>query len=83
MLNTTQKLQELKDNTKPRSGNKNGYEIRAQVLELAQQHVWQHYNAILNKTSDMTPGDTTPPGIPSIDRVLLTAEKFYEFVNKK
>ena len=71
------------------SFNKNGYEIRTQVLEMAQAQTWQDYNAKLgafetNITKDDDEIVTTVdlPVIPGVDQVLEAAQKFYDFVNK-
>ena len=68
--------------------NKNGYEIRTKVLEMAQNNVWQDYHAKLGayETSITKEGDevvtkVTMPEVPGADAVLEAAEKFYNFVN--
>jgi hypothetical protein len=68
---------------------KNGYELRTQILELAQAQLWEDYHAkwgefelsIIkdSKTSEVvTRGQTPVP--PTVEQVLDTARKFYEFV---
>ena len=70
--------------------NRNGYEIRAQILDLAQNHVWQDFHAKWAgyetsiekdpKTGEMV-ASVKMPEVPGTDQVLETAQKFYEFVN--
>lgn len=68
--------------------NKNGYEIRAHVLEMAQNQVWQDYHskwgqfeASLKKEGGELVTRVEIPTAPGIDKVLDAAEKFYNFVN--
>jgi len=68
--------------------NKNGYEIRTKVLEMAKDNVWQDYFAKWNafETSISKEGDqivtrVTMPEVPGAEAVLEAAEKFYAFVN--
>ena len=68
--------------------NKNGYEIRAQMLEMAQAQAWQDYNAKLGmfQTSVTKEGNEVVtkvemPIVPGAEAVLEAAEKFYAFVN--
>ena len=70
------------------SFNKNGYEIRAQMLEMAQTQVWQDYHAKWGafETSTTKEGDeivtkVAMPEVPGADKVVETAEKFYAFVS--
>ena len=70
--------------------NKNGYEIRADILAMAKEHVnnefqvkfagWQMSAAKDEKTGQLV---TTVgmPEYPGMDKVLEAAEKFYSFVN--
>ena len=70
--------------------NKNGYEIRADILAMAKEHVnnefqvkfagWQMSAAKDEKTGQLV---TTVgmPEYPGMDKVLEAAEKFYGFVN--
>jgi len=70
--------------------NKNGYEIRAQVLDMAQNQVWQDFHAkwagyetsVVKdpKTGEIVTSMKTPE-VPGAEKVLETAQKFYEFVN--
>lgn len=70
--------------------NKNGYEIRAQVLDMAQSQAWQNYHAMwgMYETSMSKEGSelvtkVTLPTVPGADEVLKTAQQFYDFVNGK
>lgn len=70
--------------------NKNGYEIRAQVLEMAQSQLWNDYHAkwgmfstSITKEGSTYITDVKLPDVPGVDQVLEAAEKFYSFVNKK
>jgi hypothetical protein len=68
--------------------NKNGYEIRAQVLEMAQSQVWQDYHTkwgqyetSISKDGKEVVTKVEMPQVPGADQVLEAAEKFYNFVN--
>ena len=68
--------------------NKNGYEIRTKVLEFAQNQAWQDYHAKLGafETSVTKEGNEVVtkvelPTVPGADKVLETAQKFYDFVS--
>ena len=70
--------------------NKNGYEIRADILALAKEHVDQEYKAkyagweFTAKRDEKTNQVVTTvamPEYPGMDKVLEAAEKFYSFVN--
>ena len=68
--------------------NKNGYEIRTKVLEMAQNQAWQDYHAKLGafETSVTKEGDevitkVAMPEVPGADAVLDAANKFYDFVS--
>ena len=70
--------------------NKNGYEIRTKILEMAQTQAWQDYHAKWGafETSVAKEGDevvtkVSMPEVPGADAVLEAAEKFYAFVNQK
>jgi hypothetical protein len=69
--------------------NKNGYELRTTILELAHNHLWQDYHAKLGQfeTSVTKEGSeivttVSMPSVPGVESILATAEKFYKFVNK-
>ena len=68
--------------------NKNGYEIRTKVLEMAQNQAWQDYHAkwgayetSMKKEGDEVVTTVTMPEVPGADAVLEAANKFYNFVN--
>ncbi len=68
--------------------NKNGYEIRAQMLEMAQNQVWQDFHArwgqyetTISKDGKEVVTKVEMPQVPGADKVLEAAEKFYNFVN--
>ena len=69
--------------------NKNGYEIRTKILELAQAHMWNDYHSkwgqfelTVKKDGDEVVATTEFPTVPGADKVLETAQKFYDFVNQ-
>jgi hypothetical protein len=71
------------------SFNKNGYEIRAQMLEMAQQQLWQDYQAkwgafstSIRKDGQDVVTKVEMPKVPGVEQVLEAAEKFYAFVNQ-
>ena len=68
--------------------NKNGYEIRTKVLEMAQNQMWQDYHAkwgafetSMKKEGNEIVTTVAMPEVPGADAVLDAAEKFYNFVN--
>jgi hypothetical protein len=70
--------------------NKNGYEIRTKVLEMAQNQAWQDYHAkwgafetSVRKEHDELVTKVEMPTVPGADVVLEAASKFYDFVNGK
>jgi hypothetical protein len=72
------------------SFNKNGYEIRTKVLEMAQGNVWNDYHAKFagweqtvkrDKETGEIITEVKLPEVPGADAVLEAAEKFYAFVN--
>lgn len=70
--------------------NKNGYEIRTKVLELAKENVWNDYYAkwgqfetSVTKEGDEVVTKVKMPKVPGAEQVLEAAEKFYDFVNGK
>ena len=91
ILKQTQEIADMFKQAMPKvNTNKNGYEIRTKVLEMAQNNVWQDYDAKLGayQTSVVKEGDevvTTVkmPDVPGADAVLEAAEMFYDFVNGK
>jgi hypothetical protein len=71
------------------SFNKNGYEIRAQMLEMAQTQLWQDYHArwgafetSVTKDGKEVVTKVEMPQVPGVDQVLAAAQKFYDFVNQ-
>ena len=69
--------------------NKTGYEIRANMLEMAQNQMWQDYHAkfgaweaTVKKEGDEMVTTVEFPESPSTEMILETANKFYDFVNK-
>ena len=89
ILKQTQEIADMFKQAMPKvSTNKNGYEIRTKVLEMAQNNVWQDYHAKLGafETSIKKEGDevvtkVSMPEVPGVDAVMEAAEKFYAFVN--
>ena len=89
ILKQTQAMADLIKGMVPKvSTNANGYEIRTKVLELAQDQVWQDYNAKVNgyelaitKDGDEVVTTVAVPSVPGADAVLDAANKFIEFVN--
>jgi len=70
--------------------NKNGYEIRTQLLELAKEVEFEDYHAKVGEfeTKVAREGDevvttVTMPVVPGTEQILESAQKFYDFVNKK
>lgn len=68
--------------------NKNGFEIRTKVLEMAQTNAWQDYYAkwgqfetSVTKDGDQVVTKVEMPQVPGAEKVLETAQKFYEFVS--
>ena len=70
--------------------NKNGYEIRTDILGLAEKLVIEEYKAKLLgwEVSQQKDEDgkivtkVTAPEFPGLDKVLETAQKMYDFVNQ-
>mgnify|MGYP001052294064 FL=1 len=87
----TQEVAEMLKAAMPKiTTNKNGYEIRTKVLEMAQNNIWNDYHAKLGqfettvaKDGDEVVTTVALPEVPGADAVLEAAEKFYEFVNGK
>ena len=68
--------------------NKNGYEIRTKVLEMAQSQAWQDYYAkfgafetSVRKEHDEIVTTVEMPTVPGADKVLEAAEMLYNFVS--
>ena len=87
----TQEVAEMFKAAMPKiTTNKNGYEIRTKVLEMAQNQAWQDYHAkfqgyetSITKDGDEVVTKVEMPTVPGADAVLEAAEKFYDFVNGK
>ena len=72
--------------------NRNGYEIRTEVLDLAKQFTefeytskWMGFENSVErdeKTGQIV-NTVSMPEVPGVDKVLENAEKFYDFINKK
>ena len=87
----TQEVAEMFKSAMPKiTTNKNGYEIRTKVLEMAQGNIWNDYHAKFagweqTVKRDKDTGEVTlnvqMPDVPGTDAVLEAAEKFYAFVN--
>ena len=70
--------------------NKNGYEIRTKVLEMAQSQMWQDYHAKwgawetkVTKEGDEIVTEVNMPDVPGVDEVVKAAERMYTFVTGK
>jgi len=70
--------------------NKNGYEIRTEILEMAKDLVAQEYtykwqgwemSAQRDEKTGQIVTKVDMPEFPGLDKVLETAEKMYGFVN--
>jgi len=71
--------------------NKNGYEIRTDILNMAQTIVLEEYHAKFNgweitQYRDANTGNIVSqvqmPEFPGLDKILETAERMYNFVNQ-
>ena len=71
--------------------NKNGYEIRTEILEMAQSLVGQEFqykwagwemSTVRDEKTGQMVSTVNMPAYPGLDRVLETAEKMYQFVNQ-
>ena len=93
ILKQTQAMAEMvKDMMLKINTNKNGYEIRSKILQIAkdQEHFeynakfagWQQSTKVDPETNEMVTTVEMPP-IPGVDSILETANKFYDFVNDK
>ena len=93
ILKQTQEIADMFKQAMPKvNTNKNGYEIRTKVLEMAQGNVWNDYHAKFagweqTVKRDAKTGEVvttvTLPEVPGADAVMETAERFYDFVNGK
>lgn len=71
--------------------NKNGYEIRSDILAMAKDAVYQEYSykwqgwEMTSKRDEKSGNIVTQvgmPDFPGLDKILETAEKMYAFVNQ-
>jgi len=71
--------------------NKNGYEIRADVLAMAKEVVMQDYQvkmhgweitALRDERTGQVTTTVAMPEFPGLDKILEAAEKMYGFVNQ-
>jgi len=71
--------------------NKNGYELRTDILEMAKDVVQQEYQmkfqgweltAKRDEKTGQLVSTVTMPEFPGLDKILETAEKMYGFVNQ-
>ena len=71
--------------------NKNGYEIRTEILEMAKDLVQAEYTVKFHGWEQTVKRDAKSgqivstvamPEFPGLDKILETAEKMYGFVNK-
>ncbi len=83
MSENTPKLPEVKF-------NKNGYEIRTDILAMAKDVVMQDYqvkfagwqmSAAKDEKTGQIVSSVAMPEFPGMDKILEAAEKFYGFVN--
>ena len=84
MSDFTPKLPEVKF-------NRNGYEIRADVLAMAKDMVQSEYSmkfhgwemsAKRDEKTNQIVSTVEMPQFPGLDKILETAQKMYEFVNQ-
>lgn len=70
--------------------NKNGYEIRTDILAMAkdlvaQEYTWKYNGWEMSTKRDEKTGQIVSkvdmPEFPGLDKVLETAQKMYDFVN--
>ena len=91
IMKQTQEMAEMFKAAMPKiTTNKNGYEIRTKVLEMAQGNIWNDYHAKFagweqTVKRDKDTGEVTMnvqmPEVPGTEAVLEAAEQFYDFVN--
>jgi hypothetical protein len=93
ILKQTQEIADMFKQAMPKvTTNKNGYEIRTKVLEMAKDNVWSDFHAKFAGWEQTVKRDpesgevvttVTMPEVPGVDAVLDAADKFYDFVNGK
>ena len=88
MFKTPQEMADFMKSFTPQvKYNKNGYEIRTKILEMAQNEMWNDYHAKFGAWSTSIAKDGEEivtkvelPTVPGVEAVLETAEKIYSFV---
>jgi len=70
--------------------NKNGYEIRTELLGMAKDFVtndyyakWGQFETSVKKEHDELVTKVEMPQVPGVEQIMETAQKFYDFVNQK
>ena len=70
--------------------NKNGYEIRTELLGMAKDFVqtdyyakWGQFETSIQKENDELVTKVEMPVVPGVEQIMDTAQKFYDFVNQK
>ena len=70
--------------------NKNGYEIRTELLGMAKEFVqndyyakWGQFETSIQKEGDELVTKVEMPTVPGVEQIMDTAQKFYDFVNQK
>jgi|TARA_Y100000310_G_scaffold203652_1_gene203904 hypothetical protein len=70
--------------------NKNGYEIRTELLGMAKDFVqtdyyakWGQFETSIQKEGDELVTKVEMPVVPGVEQIMDTAQKFYDFVNQK
>jgi len=72
--------------------NKNGYEIRTDILDMAKDLLTQEFqfkfsgwemSAKRDETTNQVVSTVGMPEFPGLEKILETAEKMYSFVNKQ
>ena len=70
--------------------NKNGYEIRTELLGMAKEFVqndyhakWGQFETSIQKEGDELVTKVEMPEVPGAEQIMETAQKFYDFVNQK
>lgn len=66
--------------------SKNGYEIRLEILQIAQTQAWQEYHAEVESARMSHDDDTIKKAVdnfPQEGDILDIADKLYDFVSRK
>ena len=95
MTDYTKQFADMAEQFKPQlpevKFNKNGYEIRTQVLDMAKAYTEFEFSSKWMGFETSTKRDpqtgqiiskVDAPEVPGVDKVLDTAERFYDFINK-